>query len=151
MNFTRSKLQLFVVLVIASASILAACKKDAVNVDLANACAADNEKKYVSTVGYLNDGGSIFCSNIGGGRMDCSLDLVATAGGSRVLGAEIEQGTGSSEIEKFESGYKKDDLKIHDANGGFVKLGDKVKITGEMSVVPGSTCFMEIDKIEKAQ
>ena len=29
--------------------------------------------------------------------------------------------------------------------------GDKVRVTGEMSVVPGSTCFMEIDKIEKAQ
>ena len=81
--------------------------------------------------------------------MDCSLDLVASAGGARVLGAEIEQGSGSSEIEKFEGSYKKDDLKIHDANGGFVKIGDKVRITGEMSVVPGSTCFMEVDKIEK--
>lgn len=126
------------------------CTKQSTPVDLANACAADNEKKYISTTGFLNDGGSIFCSNTGG-RMDCSLDLVASPGGARVLGAEIEQGTGSSEIEKFESGYKKDGLKIHDASGGLVKLGDKVRVTGEMSVVPGSTCFMEIDKIEKAQ
>ncbi|MBV9241381.1 MAG: hypothetical protein JO314_05160 [Acidobacteria bacterium] len=124
------------------------CAKQATPVDLANVCAADNEKKYISTVGYLNDGGSIFCSNTGG-RMDCSLDLAATAGGARVLGAEIEQGSGASEIEKFEGSYKKEDLKIHDANGGFVKIGDKVRVTGELSVVPGSTCFMEIDKIEK--
>ena len=137
----------FAILTIALLAV--SCTKTATPVDLANACAADNEKKYISTTGFLNDGGSIFCSNIGGGRMDCSLDLVASPGGARVLGAEIEQGTGSSEIEKFESGYKKDDLKIHDANGGFVKLGDKVRVTGEMSVVPGSTCFMEIDKIEK--
>ena len=131
------------------ALLACSCTKQATPVDLANACAADNEKKYLSTVGFLNDGGSIFCSNIGGGRIDCSLDLVASAGGARVLGAEIEQGSGSSEIEKFEGSYKKDDLKIHDANGGFVKIGDKVRITGEMSVVPGSTCFMEVDKIEK--
>lgn len=136
------------IVIIAIAFVAVACTKQATPVDLANACAADNEKKYLSTVGYLNDGGSIFCSNTGG-RMDCGLDLAASPGGPRVLGAEIEQGSGSSEIEKFEGSYKKDDLKIHDANGGFVKLGDKVKITGEMNVVPGSTCFMEIDKIEK--
>lgn len=140
---------LFLIL-FALAALAAGCRKEAMNVDLANACAADNEKKYISTTGYLNDGGSIYCSNTGG-RMDCSLDLVASPGGPRVLGAEIEQGSSSSEIEKFEGSYKKDDLKIHDANGGLVKIGDKVKITGQMSVVPGSTCFMEIDKIEKAQ
>jgi hypothetical protein len=139
---------LVLVIVLMSAVLFTSCKKDATPVDLSNACAADNEKKYLSTVGYLNDGGSIYCSNTGG-RMDCSLDLVASPGGPRVLGAEIEEGNGSSEIEKFEGSYKKDDLKIHDANGGFVKIGDKVRITGEMSVVPGSTCFMEIDKIEK--
>jgi hypothetical protein len=135
-------------IIIAIALLVVSCTKTATPVNLANACTADNEKKYLSTVGYLNDGGSIFCSNTGG-RMDCSLDLVASPGGARVFGAEIEQGTGSSEIEKFESGYKKDDLKIHDANAGFVKLGDKIRVTGTMSVVPGSTCFMEIDKIEK--
>ena len=126
------------------------CTKQSISVDIANACAADNEKKYITTSGYIDDKGSIFCSNTGG-RMDCSLDFIAAPGGERVFGADIEQGSGASEIEKFEGSYKRDDLKIHDASGALIKLSDKVKVTGEMNVVPGSTCFMEIDKIEKAQ
>ena len=141
---------LFGLLILILILLLAGCKKDAVSVDLANACAADNDGKYISTTGFLDDHGSIFCSNTGG-RMDCSLDFVASPGSPRVFGAEIEQGSGSSEIEKFESGYKSSDLKIHDAMGGLIKLSDKVRVTGTLSVVPGSTCFMEIDKIEKTQ
>jgi|ERR1043166_381168 hypothetical protein len=131
--------------------LTAACSKPpAVQVDLANACAADNDGKYISTSGFLDDKGSIFCSNTGG-RMDCSLDFIAAPGSPRVLGAEIEEGSGASEIEKFDKSYKRDDLKIRDANGALIKLTDKVTITGKLSVVPGSTCFMEIDKIEKSQ
>ncbi len=127
---------------------MAGCSKPAVEFELSKACVADNDGKYISTTGFLDDKGSIYCSNTGG-RMDCSLDFIAAPGGERVFGAEIEQGSGSSEIEKFESGYKRDDLKIHDASGGLVKFSDKVRVTGKLSVVPGSTCFMEIDKIEK--
>lgn len=137
-------------LILSPMILLAGCKKDAVPVELSKVCSADNEKKYISTTGYLDDHGSIFCSNTGG-RMDCSLDFVANPGSPRVFGAEIEQGTGASEIEKFEGSYKTSDLKIHDASGGLIKLSDKVQVTGEVSVVPGSTCFMEIDKIEKVQ
>ena len=69
----------------------------------------------------------VFCSNIGGGRMDCNLLVDGKAGRrSKDAGAEIEQGTGTSEIEKFGSSYKKGDLKIHDNSGGMVKIGDKV-------------------------
>ena len=83
--------------------------------------------------------------------MDCSLDLLPSPGGESVFGAEIEQGSGASEIEKFESGYKRDDLKIHDDEWRPHKAFGQGPLTGKMSVVPGSTCFMEIDKIEKAQ
>jgi hypothetical protein len=133
-----------------SGLVLAGCKKEAVQVDLSKICAADNEKKYVVTSGYLNDGGSIFCSNIGGGRMDCGLDVIANPGGKRVFGAQIEQGSGASEIEKLPSGYKKEDIKIHDNNGGVINFSEKVTLTGQMSIAPdGSVCFMEVDKIEK--
>jgi len=129
--------------------LLAGCKKDAVRVELTNICSPENEKKYVTTSGYLDASGSVYCSNTGG-RMDCSLDLVANPGGKRVFGAEIEEGSGSSEIEKLPSGYKKEDVKIHYDNGGLVNLSDKVTLTGQMSIAPdGSVCFMEVDKIEK--
>lgn len=132
-------------------TLLTACSKPpAVSVDIASACVGENDGKYLSTVGFLDDRGSIFCSNTGG-RMDCSLNFVAAPGGERVFGAEIEQGSGASEIEKFGSSYKSDDLKIHDSTGALIKLTDKIRVTGKLSVVPGSTCFMEIDKIEKSQ
>ena len=127
-----------------------ACTKEAVPVDIANICAADNKKKYVSTSGYLDDRGSIFCSNIGGGRLNCGMDVVAGPGGKKVFGADIEQGSGADEIEKLASGYKKEDIKVHDDKGAVIGLSDKVKLTGQMSIAPdGSVCFMTVDKIER--
>jgi hypothetical protein len=142
--------QLFLSLAVFACFVLVGCSKTAVPVELSKVCSPDNEKKYVTTSGFLDDKGSIFCSNIGGGRMDCSLDVIENPGGNRVVGAEIEEGNGSSEIEKLPSGYKKDDVKIHDSQGGLIKISDKVNLTGQMSIAPdGSVCFMEVDKIEK--
>ena len=127
-----------------------ACTKDAVPMDISSICSADNEKKYVSTSGYLDDRGSIFCSNIGSGRMNCGMDVVADPGGKKVFSADIEQGSSADEIEKLESGYKKEDIKIHDDKGAVISLSDRVKLTGQMSITPdGSVCFMTVDKIEK--
>lgn len=143
------KKKLFIVLI---GAIFSGCSKNAVPVDIANVCAADNDKKYVSTSGFLDDRGSIFCSNIGGGPVRCMMDVVAKTGDKKALAADIEQGSGSSEIEKLASGYKREDIKIHDNSGAVIKLTDKVTLTGAMSIVPdGSVCFITVDKIEKAQ
>jgi len=88
--------KLFAVSLLLGGSLLAGCKKDAVRAELSNICSPENEKKYVVTSGFLNDGGSVFCSNIGGGRMDCPFDVIAGPGGKRVFGADIEQGSGAS-------------------------------------------------------
>jgi len=141
--------KLIAVSILFAGLFLAGCKKDAVRAELSNICSPDNEKKYVVTSGYLDPGGAVFCSNTGG-RMDCGLDVIANPGGKRVFGADIEQGSGASEIEKLPSGYKKEDIKIHDNNGGAINLSEKVTLTGQMSIAPdGSVCFMEVDKIEK--
>src|SRR5512140_442105 len=97
------------ILMIVAAGLYGCIKGPATDVELSKACDAGNEKKYIATTGYLDDHGSIFCSNTGG-RMDCSLDFVASPGGARVFGAEIEEGSGASEIEKLENGYKRGDL-----------------------------------------
>jgi hypothetical protein len=140
----------FVFLIVLSVFVGAACKKEAVPVDLSKICSPENEKKYVSTSGFLDDKGSIFCSNIGGGRLDCKFDVTASAGSPRVFGADIEQGSGANQIEKLPSGYKREDIKVHDNSGNVIKLSDKVTLTGQMSITPdASVCFMEVDKIEK--
>jgi hypothetical protein len=126
------------------------CTKEAVPVELSKVCSPDNEKKYIVTTGFLNDRGSIFCSNIGGGRMNCGMDVGAAPGGDKVFGADIEEGSGASEIEKLARGYKREDIKIHDNNGSVISLADKVTLTGQMSISPdGRVCFMTVDKIDR--
>jgi hypothetical protein len=140
----------FVLSVLIPMLFLAGCKKEAIPVEASKICSPDNEKKYVVTSGYLDDRGSIFCSNIGGGRMDCGLDVIGAPGGAKIFGADIEEDSGANKIEKLPSGYKREDIKIHDNGGNVIKLSDKVTLTGQMSIAPdGSVCFMEVDKIEK--
>jgi hypothetical protein len=131
--------------------LLAACSsKQAEQIAFPTVCKAEDDHKYVRVSGYLTDGGSVFCSNIGGGRMECRFSLNEKPDGGAQIGAEIAQGSGADSVEEFGSDYKKEDLKIHDNSGGFVKIGDKVTLTGDYNAVPdGSYCFLEVDKIEK--
>ena len=139
-----------IVILITAFFLVGCAAKEATPVDISKICAADNEKKYVVTSGFLDDKGSIFCSNIGGGRLDCKLDVTAAPGAAKAFGADVEQGNGSNQIEKLPGGYKREDIKIHDNAGNIINLSDKVKLTGQMSILPdGSVCFMEVDKIEK--
>ena len=113
-------------------------------------CNEADDGKYVAITGYLTDGGSLYCSNIGG-RMDCDFDLTEKpgGGGAKII-ASIAQGSGRSSVEDFGDSYKASDLKIHDNSGGMVKVGDKVTVTGKYSAAPGgSSCFITVDKIDK--
>jgi len=144
---SKSTIFLTVVAGILTASCAA---KEGEPIDFANSCKMENDGKYVAIVGYLKADTGIFCSNIGSSTVNCGLTLTETADGTKGLKADIEQGSGSNEIEKFEGSYKKENLKIRDNNGDMVKIGDKVKLTGKFSVTPdASLCFMHADRIEK--
>jgi hypothetical protein len=140
-------------LTLAAGLLAASCAaKQGETIDFANSCKIENDGKYVAITGYLNDDGHIFCSNIGSSTVNCGLML--TEGPDLVKGrglkADIDQGSGSNQIEKFEGSYKKENLKIRDNNGQMVNIGDKVKLTGKFSVTPdASLCFMHADRIEK--
>ncbi len=48
------------------------------------------------------------------------------------------------------SGFRKEDIKIHDKKGDIIALSEKVKLTGKMSLGPnGTPCFIQVTKIEK--
>jgi hypothetical protein len=122
--------------------------------DLANACPIENDHQYLEVSGYIVPGGSVFCSNIGGGPVACGLDFSDSAGGARKMGVDIPQGSGANAIGELPSGYKKEDIKIRDNAGNIIALGDKVRVTGKMSIAPGAgttpgVCFMQVEKIEK--
>ena len=129
--------------------LMACASKQAQEIAFPTVCKAEDDHKYYAVTGYLTDDGSVFCSNTGG-RMECGFTLFEKPDGGAKLSSYIAQGSGSNSVEKFESGYKKSDIKIHDASGALVNLGDKVKLTGEYQALPdGSHCFLEVDKIEK--
>ena len=115
-------------------------------IELSNACDLRNEKKYVRVGGFLDDDGSVFCSNIGG-RMHCDFVLNETSGGAKKMDVQLDQGIAANSVEKPESGYGRRDIKIHDNNGRVINLEDKVSLTGRMSVAK-DVCFITVDKIE---
>ncbi|MBC7901017.1 MAG: hypothetical protein H7070_13305 [Saprospiraceae bacterium] len=130
--------------------ILAGCNSKGEPVEFTKACDQANEKKVIELTGFIRDKGGVFCSNIGGGRLECGFTLTTQLGEETGVKAEIEQGTGANTVEKLPSGFKKEDIRIHDNNGDIIALSDKVKLTGKMSIGPNSTpCFMQVTKIEK--
>lgn len=51
-------------------------------------------------------------------------------------------------MERIEDGYSEADIKIYDNDGNIVKLGEKVRITGQKY---GAQCILSVDKIEKVK
>ncbi|TBX70699.1 hypothetical protein EZL74_03230 [Flavobacterium silvisoli] len=47
------------------------------------------------------------------------------------------------------SGYTEEDVRIYDQNGQLVKLGDKIRVTGELLGGLDDWCDIEVSKIEK--
>lgn len=130
--------------------LMAGCNIEGVPIEYSNACLPKNDGKYVEISGYLDPGGSIFCSNTGGGPVKCHLLLKQQAGDTTELGVYIVEGDSANNVEKPESGFKKDEVKVYDDNGNRVSFTEKVRLTGEMRVAQAEkVCNMKVDKIEK--
>ncbi len=130
------------------------CNTTGVPVEHAKACDAENDGKTVEVSGFLNDKGSLFCSNTGGGPVRCGFKLLANAGDDKGFSADVEAGSGANEVEKPQSGYKKEDLKLRDNSGNLITYADKVKVTGKIRstqdpVSKTTVCYMTVYKIEK--
>jgi|SRR5580765_2827044 len=145
-------MKVMLVLFLTVVSILAACAaKKGELLELSKVCDPANDGKYLELKGVIAEPTSIFCSNIGGGRMECPFELSEAAGGDAKMRVEIEEGSGANTVDKIPSGYKKGDIKIHDNGGNQVSIGsDVLRFTGKTSISPDAkACFMEVDRIEK--
>ena len=127
---------------------------DGVPVEYSNACNPDNNKKYISVSGFLDEKGGIFCSNTSG-PLECGFKLYNNPGDEKYISSDITVGSFSNNVEKPASGYKREDIKIWDNKGELVKLGEKVKLTGEITAVEDKTakdgvvCYLKVGKIER--
>jgi len=130
------------------------CNTTGVPVEHAKACDAENDGKTVEVTGFLNDKGSLFCSNTGGGPVRCGFKLLASVGDDKGISADVETGGGANEVEKPASGYKKEDIKLRDNNGNLITYADKVRVTGKIRstkdpVSNTTVCYLTVYKIEK--
>lgn len=114
-----------------------------------DACNLENNDINIEVGGYINDGGSIYCSSTSG-RYECGFDFLSDLNSQKGFSVSIKEGSSSNSVEKLESGYKKEDIKIHDDNGKIISLANKVTLTGKIRTVkePDEVCYMKVYKIE---
>lgn len=123
-------------------------------VEYANACNTENNKKYIQVSGILEDKGGIYCSNTSG-TYECGFKLLQKAGDQKYLSSDITVGNWSNNVERIDGSYKRDEVKIRDNNGELVKLGESVKLTGEITAVSspsspdGMVCYLKVYQIDR--
>src|SRR5215212_703353 len=106
--------------------------------------------KLVQTVGYFAADSSVFCSNIGSNAVRCGLGFVLAPGQKAGFTADVAQGTGRNQVEPIPEDFAPEAIVFHADDSGEIHIGDKVVITGKLSVAP-NVCFIKVDTITKAQ
>ena len=133
----------------ACAALLAACGGSPEPVAYDQIC-NQADGKVVQTEGYFAADSSVFCSNIGSNDVRCGLGFVAAPGQKAGFTADVAEGTGRNQVEPIPDDFAPEAIVFHVADGGEVHVGDKVIITGKLSVAP-NVCFIKVDTITKAQ
>ena len=145
---------LFPALALCLVLVIAGCETKGVPVAYDQACTLGNDKKTIETKGFLDDDGSVFCSNTSG-RMECGFAFKKSADGKKGFSADIAIGSGANSMDKLNRGYKKEDIVIRNNDGNVVDLGKEVTITGDLSAYQsesapnGVGCFVKVYKIEQ--
>ena len=133
----------------ACAALLASCRNSPEPVAYDQVC-NQADGKVVQTEGYFAADSSVFCSNIGSNDVRCGLGFVAAPGQKAGFTADVAEGTGRNQVEPIPDDFAPEAIVFHAADGGEVHVGDKVIITGKLSVAP-NVCFIRVDTITKAQ
>lgn len=144
----------FAITVLCLSVCLTGCNKTGTPVEYGKACDPANDKKVIEVAGYIDDGGSLFCSNTGGGPVRCGFKLRQNAGDKQGFSIDIETGTSANTVEKPSGSYKREDLKVRDNSGNVINFADKYRVTGTMNYAKGSgssgdVCYVTVTKIEK--
>ncbi len=120
-------------------------------VEYANVCDKANNEKRVQVVGYLDNNGSAMCSSGYGKPMHCPVKFKADLSSETSISADIDKGSGASEIDEVEKGKG---LKIKDDKGDIIERTQKVKIIADVKVYdtpPANSagCYVMVNTIEK--
>ena len=133
----------------ACAILLVACGGTPETVAFEQVC-NQTDGKLVQTEGYFTADRSVFCSNIGSSDVRCGLGFATGPGEKAGFTADVAEGTGRNQVEPIPSDFTPEAIVFHAADGGEVRVSDKVVISGKLSVAP-NVCFIRVDTITKAQ
>lgn len=124
------------------------CDQTGKPMGFSQACAAENDQKYVTVDGFLDDRGAVSCSDHYG-IMSCSFEFSENLNDPKFMSAYVPIGTWANNVEKLQDKYKREDVKFHANDGKIVGLGQKLKITGKLRTTSDPNhCFMNVSKIE---
>ncbi len=144
----------FVFLFAVAAAI--ACQKMPVVIDYQGVCQPENNGKYVTVSGYFDVDDLTICRDRNNsGKIACLMRLREKADDPKSFGAFIDEGGGANQMEELKRDFRLEDIKIHAADGSLIALSDRVKITGNIEIVPlksqpgTNACSVSVEKIEK--
>jgi len=146
-----------IILVLAMSIVFVGCEAANVvgeQVEYANACDADNDKKVIETSGYLDSGIGLYCSSTGG-RMECGFKLKKNLDDDeKGFTADVAIGSGANTMDKLDGSFEKADIKVRNIEGKEIDLTKKVKITGKLNsskdvVSKDLVCYLKVLKIEQ--
>ena len=132
----------------ACAVLLASCGGSPEPVAYDQVC-NQTDGKLVQASGYFAVDSSVFCSNIGSSDVRCGLKFAAEPGQKTGFTADVAQGTGNNQVEPIPDDFTPETIVFHAADGSVIHVGDKVSISGKLSVAP-NVCFIRVDTITKA-
>lgn len=139
-----------VLVLMALGVFLVGCNVEGEPVEYSKMCDVGNNDKRIEVSGFLDDAGSLYCSNRSG-RMECGFKLKNDLNDEKGNSADIAIGSGANSMDKVERGYQKADIVIRGNDGNKIDLTKKVKVTGDLRSVetPDVVCYMKVLKIEQ--
>ncbi|SHL38695.1 hypothetical protein SAMN05443637_12663 [Pseudonocardia thermophila] len=129
------------------AAALAACGAAPAAVALADACTDANDDRAVVLEGTLAARSTVACNDYDG-TYRCMLDI--TGGPGERVGIDIAVGSGGSTMDELGNGFSAADVHVRAEDGSPLGVGQKLRVTGEMSVAGQDVCFVTADRIDRA-
>jgi hypothetical protein len=129
------------VAIVALAAALGACEVS----KRAEVCVAANHDKVVTVIGYVSAGSFSLVSS----DNTFPIKLVESMKDEDAIRVSVKQGTGPNTMKQLPDGdFTGDDIELTLADGGTKGYGDRVKVTGKLTV-NGDTCAIyTVDKLE---
>ncbi|RZJ66907.1 MAG: hypothetical protein EOO45_15780 [Flavobacterium sp.] len=127
---------------------IAACSDTPVAVKASDICNEEYKDVLVTVDGVIQLPESFYTTGA-----SVTMAFEAPAGKYRIPALHIYTANRSGEkknmIEPLNEGFTDADVKIYDDKGGMVKLGDKIRVTGEVIGASKEWCEIDVQKIEK--